>query len=68
MKRKYGWKGDGTLDGLTRVKMIYKTNATTPYWLVSVKGKEVTGAGSLNPALVYDFHLGIDGTCHLESW
>lgn len=68
VRRKYGWKGDGGLDGLTRVKLVYKATASPPYWLVNVKGKAVTGAGSIDLVQAIDFRLGVDGTCHLETW
>jgi V8-like Glu-specific endopeptidase len=68
VRRKYGWKGDGSLDGLRRIKLVYKNVLPEPFWLLLVKGKLVTGAGSIDISNVLDFELGFDGTCHLESW
>ena len=67
-RRKYSWKGDGSLDGLRRVKLAYHESFGIPYWILAVKGREVTGAGTIDVNNVLDFDLGFDGTCHLESW
>lgn len=66
--RKYRWKGDGSVDGLRQITLAYKPNAATPYWALTVRGREVTGAGSLDVGLPLDFDLGFDGTCNLETW
>jgi len=67
-RRRYLWKGDGTLDGLRRVKLTYRDSDFNPYWIVTVKGREVPGAAAIQVENILDFTLGFDGTCHLESW
>jgi len=68
LHRKYRWKGDGSLDGLRQVTLAYKPKAATPYWALTVRGRDVPGAGGLDLGLPLDFDLGFDGTCHLETW
>jgi hypothetical protein len=68
LRRRYLWKGDGTLDGLRRVKLTYKESSPTSFWILTVKGREVPGAGTINIDNVLDFRLDLDATCHLESW
>jgi V8-like Glu-specific endopeptidase len=68
VRRRYLWKGDGTLGGLRRVKLTYKETSPTSYWTLNVKGREVPGGGSIIVENVLDFRLDFDGTCHVESW
>lgn len=67
LRHQYQWKGDGSLDGLRRVKLTYKSKAL-PYWQININGRAVTGADTIDVANVLDFHLEWDGTCHLETW
>jgi len=68
VRRKYTWKGDGSLDGLRRMTLRYRTADPSPYWILVMRGREVTGAATIDVNNVLDFNLGFDGTCHLESW
>jgi hypothetical protein len=68
VRRRYLWKGDGSLDGLRRVKLSYKVSSPTSYWILNAKGREVPGAATINLENVLDFRLDLDATCHLESW
>lgn len=68
VRRRYIWKGDGSLVGLRRVKLIYREKSAGTWWTLLVKGKEVPGGASINPANVLDFELGFGGTCHQETW
>jgi hypothetical protein len=68
LKRRYTWKGDGSLDGLMRLRLLYRSPTSGPYWLLNLRGRQVPGAASLDVSQVLDFRLGFDGTCHLESW
>ena len=64
VRGRYRFKGDGSIDGLRRIKFQYRGT----YWSVLLKGKTVPGAGSINPLNVLDYRLSVDGTCHLETW
>ncbi len=68
LHRKYGWKGDGTLYGLRRVRLVYKDVSPEPYWYVVVRGKSVPGAGTVDPWATLDVQLGIDSTCNVQTW
>jgi hypothetical protein len=69
VRRRYLWSGDGTLEGLRRVKLVHRpSDDGGSYWKLLVKGREVTDAGTIDTSQVLDFHLGFDGTCHLETW
>lgn len=68
VKRKYTWRGDGTLDGLRRVTLKYKVTSLQSSWILNLRGRYVTGGGDLNLGNVLDFELGFGGTCHQESW
>lgn len=61
---RYRFKGDGSIDGIRRVKFQYRG----AYWSVLLKGKTVPGAGSITPQNILDFRMTVDGTCHLETW
>jgi hypothetical protein len=64
VRGRYRFKGDGSIDGIRRVKFQYRGAS----WSVLLKGKAVPGAGSITPLNVLDFRLSVDGTCHLETW
>jgi hypothetical protein len=68
VRRKYGWKGDGSLDGLRRVKLQYKDFGSSSYWALTMKGSYVTGASTIVVDHVLHFRVGFDGTCHLQDW
>lgn len=68
IRRKYRWKGDGTLGGLRQVKLQYRDKLPDPYWKIQVNGRWVVGGDSIDVVSVLDFNLGVDGTCHLETW
>jgi len=65
---RYGWKGDGSLGGLRRVKLSYKQPPSGAYWLISVRGKEVPNGSSIDVFSVLDFDLEFDGSCQLQQW
>lgn len=67
-KRRFRWKGDGSLDGLRVVKLRYKARTSGSQWVVLFKGRSVPGAGSIDVNSVLDFDLRLDGSCQLESW
>ncbi len=68
VRRRYLWKGDGSLGGLRRVKLSYKETSPTSYWILGVKGREVPGAGTIDINNILDFRLDFAATCHLETW
>jgi hypothetical protein len=68
VRRRYLWKGDGSLGGLVRIKLVYRSSATTPYWLLGMKGRNVPGGGSLDVNQTLHFTLDFDGTCNLDTW
>ncbi len=68
VRRKYAWRGDGTLDGLRRVTLKYRVTPLQSYWILNFRGRDVPGGGDIDPGNVLDFELGFDGTCHRESW
>ncbi|HYB97666.1 MAG TPA: trypsin-like serine protease [Candidatus Limnocylindrales bacterium] len=65
---KYKWKGDGSIDGLLRVKFQRKAGFPHDYWQLQVKGRAVPGGGDIDVLAVLDYLLTVDGTCHTESW
>lgn len=65
LKGRYKWKG--ALNGVTRIKAIDKT-VKTGTWKVIVVGKQVPGAGAINPAQPVDVTLTIDGVCTTTTY
>ncbi|HYC53381.1 MAG TPA: trypsin-like serine protease [Candidatus Binatia bacterium] len=65
---KFKWKGDGAIDGLTRVKFQRRLGFANDYWQIQIKGRSVPGGGDIDVSEVLDFTLTVDGTCHTETW
>jgi len=65
---RYLWRGDGSIDGLTRVQFRRRQTAAGASWVVVIKGRAVPGGGTLDTTATLDVTLSANGTCHGQVW
>lgn len=67
-RRRYRWKGDGSLGGLRLVRLWRKGPAFGQHWALLVRGRGVPGGAGIDLGRALYLTLTVDGICYSATW